>query len=69
MTSWIRSARANPYVKQHKAKNDSRGAYHPIHSMWLGQNHVNVTASEAKMTLQMSVHGEKKAWNWEKYVA
>ena len=31
---------------------------------------MNVTASEAEMMLQMSAYdGEKKAWNWEKYVA
>ena len=36
----------------------------------LGQNYVNMTASEAEMALQMSTcDGEKRAWNWEKYVA
>ena len=34
-----------------------------------GPKHVNGTASEAKMALQMSTYnGEKKAWNWAKYV-
>ena len=38
-----------------------------IHSRWLGPNHVNATASEAMV---MSTNdGEKKAWNWERYVA
>ena len=58
------------YNKQHKIKRDSREAYYAIHSRWLGSNHVNATASEAVMALQMSTYnGEKKAWNWEKYVA
>ena len=31
---------------------------------------MNATASEAEMVLQMSMYyGEKKAWNWEKYVS
>ena len=59
-----------PYVKQHKSKRDGRGAFYAIHSRWLGLNHVNATASEAEMALQMSMYdGEKRAWNWEKYVA
>ena len=33
-------------------------------------NHINVTALEDKLILQMFMYdGEKKAWNWEKYVA
>ena len=49
-----------PYVKQHKSKRDSRGAFYAIHSRWLGLNHVKVAASEAKLVLQMSMHdGEK----------
>ena len=52
------------YVKQHKSKRDSRGAFYAIHSRWLGPNHVNTTASEAEMALQMSKYdGEKRAWN------
>ena len=59
-----------PYVKQHKSKRDEGGVFHSIHSRWLGPNHANATASEAEMSLQMSTYsGEKKAWNWEKYVA
>ena len=58
-----------PYAKQHKSKRDSRGAYNAIHSRSLGPNHVNATASEAEMALQTLMYdGEKKAWNWEKYV-
>ena len=31
---------------------------------------MNTTASETEMALQMMTHSEeKKAWNWEKYVA
>ena len=57
-----------PYVKQHKSKRDGRGAFY--HSRWLGLNHVNATVSEAEMALQTSTYdGEKRAWNWEKYVA
>ena len=59
-----------PYVKQHKSTRDGRGAFYAIHSRWLGQIHVNTMASEAKLVLQMSTYdGEKKAWNWEKFVA
>ena len=49
---------------------DGKGAYYAIHYRWLGPNHVNVTTSEAVMALQMSTYDrEKKAWNWEKYIA
>ena len=59
-----------PYVKQHKPKKDDRGAFHAIHSRWLGKNHVKVTALEAEMALQMSTYDrEKRSWNQEKYVA
>ena len=59
-----------PYVKQHKSKRDSRGAFYAIHSRGLGLNHVNMTATEAEMALQTSTYdSEKRAWNWEKYVA
>ena len=34
-----------PYVKQHKSKKDGIGAFYASHSMWLGPNHVNATAS------------------------
>ena len=44
--------------------------YYAIHFRWLGPNHVNATASEAEMALQLSTHErEKKAWKWEKFVA
>ena len=37
---------------------------------WLGPNHVNMTTSEAEMALQRPMNDvEKRAWNWEKYVA
>ena len=53
-----------PYVKQYTSKRDGRRAYYAIHSRWLGLNHVNATASKAKMALQTSTYdGEKKAWN------
>ena len=59
-----------PYIKWHKSKIDGRGAFYAIHSRWRGPNYVNVTASEAKLALLMFTHdGEKKAKNWEKYVA
>ena len=58
-----------PYVKQHKPKRDCIGEFYVIHSRWLGLNHINATASEAKMALQMSTYEGKKTWNWEKYVA
>ena len=53
-----------PYIKQHKSKREGIGAFYAIHSRWLGPNHVNATASEAEMALQMSMYdGEKRAWN------
>ena len=59
-----------PYVKQLKPKRDGRGAFYAFHSRWLDPNHVNATASEAEMALQTSMcDSEKRAWNWEKYVA
>ena len=59
-----------PYIKQHKPKRDGRGAFYAIHSRWVGPNHFNATASAAEMALQTSTYdGEKRAWNWEKYVA
>ena len=55
-----------PCAKQHKSKRDSKGAFYAIHSRWLGPNHVNATASEAEMALQMPMYdGKKRAWNWE----
>ena len=58
------------YVEQHKSKRDGRWAYYSIHSRRLGMNCVNLSASEAKMSLQTSMYdGEKKAWNWEEHVA
>ena len=58
------------YVKQHKSKRDGNGAFYAIHFRWLGPNHANAAASEAKSVLQMLAYDEeKKAWNWEKYVA
>ena len=44
-----------PYVKQHKSTRNGRGAFHAIHSRWLGQNHVNATESEAELALQMLI--------------
>ena len=59
-----------PYIKQHKSKRDNRGAFHAIHSRWLGPNHVNVTASGAELVLQkLTYNREKKAGKLEKYVA
>ena len=53
-----------PYIKQHKSNRNGRGAFYAIHSRLLGPNHVNATASEAEMALQMSMYdGEKKAWS------
>ena len=49
-----------PYVKQHKPMRDGRGAFFAIQSWWLGLNHVNATASEAEMTLQMSTYDREK---------
>ena len=43
-----------PYVKQHESKRDCRGAFYAIYSRWLDLNQVHMTASEAKMTLQIS---------------
>ena len=58
------------YVKQHKSKRNGRGMLYAIHSRLLGPNHVNVTASETELVLQMSMYdGGKKAWNWEIYLA
>ena len=45
---------------------------HLMPPIWggLAQNHVNATASEAELALKTSMYdGEKKASNWEKYVA
>ena len=64
-----KDAHLYPYVKQYKSKRDGRRASYAILSRWLSLNHVNVTASEAKMALHMSTYDGKKAWNWEKYVA
>ena len=51
-----------PNVKQNKSKRDGRGVFDATHSRWVGPNHVNATASEAKSILQMSIYdGEKKA--------
>ena len=42
-----------PYVKQHKSKRNGRGAIYSLHSRWLSPHHVDTTASEAKLVLQM----------------
>ena len=58
------------YVKQCKSKRDGGGAFYAINGLWLGPNHVNTTVSKAKLVIHISTHdGEKKAWNWENYVA
>ena len=49
-----------PYVKQHKSKRNGRGAFYAIHSRWLDLNHVNVTASEAELALQMWMTEKRK---------
>ena len=50
-----------PYDKQHKSKRDGRGAFHAIHFRWLGLNHVDATASEAELALQMpTCDGERR---------
>ena len=50
-----------PYVKQHKSNRDGGDMFYAIHSSWLGPNYVNMTVSETKMALQMSMYdGEKK---------
>ena len=41
------------YAKQHKSKRESKKAYYAIHTRWLGPTHVNATASQAAMVLQM----------------
>ena len=52
-----------PYDKQHKSKRDSRGAFYAFIPGG-DLNHVNLTASEAKLMLQMSTYdGEINAWN------
>ena len=44
--------------------------FYVIHSRYIGPTHKNKTASEAELMLQMLMYdGEKKAWNWGKYVA
>ena len=48
------------YAKQHKSKRNRRGTFYVIHSRSLGQNHVNTSASEAKMVLQMSSYDSEK---------
>ena len=59
-----------PYVKQHKSKKDQRGTFYAIYSRWLSPNHVTMIASEAEMALEISMYdGEKRTWNWKKYVA
>ena len=45
-----------PYVKKHKSKRDGRGAFYAIHSRWLFPNHVNMTASEVELALQVSMY-------------
>ena len=35
------------YVKQHKSNRNGRGAFYANHSIWLGPNQLNATASEA----------------------
>ena len=53
-----------PYVKQHKSSRDNREVYDAIHSKSLDPNHIDATALEAEMALQMSTCDiEKKAWN------
>ena len=49
-----------PYVKQHKSKRDGRGTFYAIRSRWLVPNHVNGTASEAEIALQMSMYDREK---------
>ena len=49
-----------PYLKQHKSKRDIKWASYAIPSRWLCPNKVNVTASKAKLALQMLMYdGEK----------
>ena len=48
----------HPYVKQHRSKKNGKGALYAIHSRWLGLNHVNTAASEAKKISKPLTYGE-----------
>ena len=57
------------YVKQRKGIQDGQAVFFNIHKHFLGPEHVARQAAEAEEKLQNSCcDGERKKWDWEKYV-
>eukprot|EP00934_Nitzschia_sp_Nitz4_P001810 Nitzschia sp. Nitz4//scaffold191_size41780//52//5493//NITZ4_007461-RA/size41780-processed-gene-0.69-mRNA-1//1//CDS//3329540163//1810//frame0 len=58
------------YAKKFRVKKDGRGAYKALHTHYLGENNRDNLAAKAEAKLQtLTYDGEKKRWNWEKYVS
>lgn len=57
------------YIKGRSRRRDGRGAYQDLWNQFLGPNNVDnmANAAEAKLTTTV-YHGEKKRWNFERYV-
>ena len=59
---------AHVYVKWRKFMQDSWAVFFDIHEQLLGPDHVARQTSKAERKLQKSHYGEKKGWDWYKYV-
>lgn len=57
------------YVKPAQRTRNGRMAYHDLYDHYLGPNNVNNMASTAEKKLDVTTYdGEKRGWNFEKYV-
>ena len=58
------------YMKQKKIIQDSLTVFFDIHQQFFGPDHVAWQAAKAERILQISYYdGEKREWDWDKYVA
>lgn len=58
------------YVKPAQKKRDGRAAFKALYDHYLGPNNVDTMATTAERALaNASYHGEKKRWNFERFVS
>eukprot|EP00934_Nitzschia_sp_Nitz4_P008127 Nitzschia sp. Nitz4//scaffold260_size33533//228//6137//NITZ4_007876-RA/size33533-snap-gene-0.41-mRNA-1//-1//CDS//3329544674//8117//frame0 len=58
------------YAKKYRTKKDGRAAYLALYKHYLGENNRDTMADKAEAKLaSLTYDGEKKRWNWEKFVS
>ena len=69
ISSFTREEECWTYVKPAQRSRNGRLAFQNLYNHYLGPNNVNNMATEAETRLQsVTYSGEKKRWNFEKYV-